>query len=123
MYDHDPLTEQIIGCAIEVHRHLGPGLYEATYEEPLCLELDEADIPYRRQVGVPVLYKGRLIGEHRPDLIVSDRVVVEIKSVERINAVHVAQTLIYMRLLRLPVGLLINFNSAAVRGGIRRIAL
>jgi GxxExxY protein len=66
MYEHDPLTEQIIGCAIEVHRHLGPGLDEATYEEALCLELTEAEIPHRRQVGVPVLYKGRLIGEHRP---------------------------------------------------------
>jgi len=123
MYEHDPLTEQIIGCAIEVHRHLGPGLYETTYEEALCLEFNEAEIPYRRQIGVPVLYKGRLIGEHRPDLVVRDRVVVEIKSVDRTGGVHVAQTLIYMRLLRLPVGLLINFNCAAVRGGIRRLAL
>lgn len=123
MYEHDPLTEQIIGCAIEVHRHLGPGLYEATYEEALCLEFNEAEIPCRRQIGVPVLYKGHLIGEHRPDLVVQDGVVVEIKSVERIGAVHMAQTLIYMRLLRLPVGLLINFNCAAVRSGIRRIAL
>ena len=123
MYEHDPLTEEIIGCAIEVHRYLGPGLYEATYEEALCLEFNEAEIPYRRQIGVPVLYKGHLIGEHRPDLVVRDRVVVEIKSVARIDAVHVAQTLMYMRLLRLPVGLLINFNCAAVRGGIRRLAL
>jgi GxxExxY protein len=123
MYEHDPLTEQIIGCAIEVHRHLGPGLSEATYEEALCLEFTEGEIPYRRQIGVPVLYKGRLIGEHRPDLVVRDRVVVEIKSVDRIGAVHVAQTLKYMRLLRLPVGLLIDFNCAAVRGGIRRLAL
>ena len=123
MYEHDLLTEQNIGCAIEAHRHLGPGLYEATYEEALCIEFDESGILYRRQVGIPVLYKGRLIGEHRPDLVVREPVVVEIKSVERIAAVHVAQVLVYVRLLRLPVGLLINFNCAAVRGGIRRLAL
>ena len=82
MYEHDPLTHQIIGCAIEVHRHLGPGLLEATYEKALCIELAEGGLAYTRQVPVPVLYKGHLIGEHRPDLVVCDRVLVEIKSVE-----------------------------------------
>jgi GxxExxY protein len=75
-YDHDPLTHRIIGCALEVHRHLGPGLMEATYEEALCLELTHERIPFIRQAGVPVYYKGHLIGEHRPDLVVQDRVVV-----------------------------------------------
>lgn len=93
MYQHDPLTQTIIGCGIEVHRHLGPGLLEATYEEALCIELTDANLPYLRQVGVPVLYKGHLIGEHRPDLVVCSKVVVEIKSVERLHAVHEAQTL------------------------------
>ena len=123
MYEHDPLTYKIIGCAIEVHRHLGPGLFEATYEEALCLELTDAKLSYRRQVRVPVMYKGHIIGEHRPDLVVSDRVLVEIKSVERLHDVHRAQTLAYMRILRLPVGLLLNFNSAVLRTNVQRFAM
>ena len=123
MCEHDPLTHTIIGCAIEVHRHLGPGLLEATYEEALCIELTDAKLRYRRQVGVPVLYKGRLIGEHRPDLVVDERVLVEVKSVESLVDVHRAQALAYMRVLRLTVGLLINFNSAVLRTSIRRLAL
>jgi GxxExxY protein len=123
MYEHDPLSHQIIGCAIEVHRHLGPGLLEATYEEALCMELAEAHLSYTRQVRVPVLYKGRFIGEHRPDLVVADRVLVEIKSVEALHAVHRAQALAYMRILRLPVGLLMNFNSEVLRTSIKRFAI
>ncbi len=110
-YRHDPLTHRIIGCAIEVHRELGPGLLEATYEEALCIELASEGIPFVRQSGVPVYYKGHLIGEHRPDLVVQDRVVVEVKSVERLIGVHQAQLLAYMRLLKKPVGLMLNFNS------------
>lgn len=123
MYQHDPLTHEIIRCAIEVHRHLGPGLLEATYEEALCIELTDAQLPYKRQISVPVLYKGRLIGEHRPDLVVAEKVVVEIKSVERLHAVHQAQTLAYMRVLRLRVGLVMNFNSDVLRTSIRRLAI
>ncbi len=123
MHQHDPLTHSIIGCAIEVHRHLGPGLLETTYEAALCIELDAAGLTYTRQIGVPVLYKGRLIGEHRPDLVVENKVVVEIKSVERLNAVHQAQTLVYMRILRLPVGLLMNFNSDVLRTSLRRLVI
>jgi GxxExxY protein len=123
MYEHDPLTHRIIGCAIEVHRHLGPGLLEATYEKALCIELEDARLPYSRQVPVPILYKGRLIGEHRPDLIVDERVLVEIKSVEALHSVHRAQTLAYMRVLRLPVGLLMNFNSEVLRTSIKRFAI
>jgi GxxExxY protein len=74
-------------------------------------------------VPVPVLYKGRLVGEHRPDLVVGEKVIVEIKSVERLHAVHEAQILAYMRVLRLRVGLLMNFNSAVLRTGIRRFAI
>ena len=123
MHEHDPLTHSIIGCAIEVHRQLGPGLLETTYEAALCVELDAAGLAYTRQIGVPVLYKGRLIGEHRPDLVVENKVVVEIKSVDRLNAVHQAQTLAYMRILRLPVGLLMNFNSDVLRTNVRRLAI
>lgn len=123
MYQHDPLTQRIIGCGIEVHRELGPGLLEATYEEALCIELADAGMSFVRQSGVPVLYKGHLIGEHRPDLVIEGKIVVEIKSVERLIGVHQAQLLAYMRLLRLPVGLLLNFNVEVLRTGIRRLAI
>ena len=119
----DPLTRRIIGCAIEVHRQLGPGLMEATYEEALCIELTDQEIAFIRQAGVPVFYKGHLIGEHRPDLVVQDRVVVEVKSVERLIGVHQAQLLAYMRVLKKPVGLLLNFNSEVLRTGIRRLVI
>lgn len=123
MHEHDPLTHAIIGHSIEVHRHLGPGLLEATYEEALTIELRAAGLSYARQVGVPVLYKGHLIGEHRPDLVIEGRVIVEIKSVERLNPVHQAQVLAYMRILGMPVGLLLNFNSDVLRTNVRRLAL
>ena len=123
MYIHDPLTQRIIGCAISVHKALGPGLMEATYEEAFCLELTDESLTFTRQVGVPVFYKGRIIGEYRPDLVVEGRVVVEIKSVERLIGVHQAQVLAYMRVLNVPVGLLLNFNSEVLRTGIKRLAI
>jgi GxxExxY protein len=92
MYEHDPLTHAIIGRAIEVHRHLGPGLFESSYEEALCIELTDAELSFTRQIRVPALYKGHVHGEHRPDLVVAERVLVEIKSVERLHDVHRAQT-------------------------------
>jgi GxxExxY protein len=123
LYEHDPLTYRIIGCAMEVHRQLGPGMLEGTYEEALCLELSDTGLEFVRQNHVPVLYKGRQIGVHRPDLVVEDRVVVEVKSVERFIGLHDAQLLAYMRLLRKPVGLLLNFNSEVLRTGIRRLTI
>ena len=122
MHSHDSLTERIIGCAIAVHRALGPGLVEATYEEALCIELADEGLKFLRQVGVPITYRGRLIGEYRPDLVVEENVVVEIKSVERLIGLHQAQLLAYMRILRLPVGLLLNFNGETLRSGVRRLA-
>ena|SRR5690349_1125912 len=123
MHEHDPLTHRIIGCAIEVHRLLGPGLLEATYEAALCIELDGICLSYDRQLRVPVNYKGRVIGEYRPDLVVANRVVVEVKSVESLHAVHQAQILAYMRVLQIPVGLLMNFNSAVLRTSLRRFVV
>lgn len=120
MHVHDPLTERIIACAIEVHRSLGPGLLESTYEEALCIELTHARLSYERQPGIPVVYRDVQIGEYRPDLIVQRQVVVEIKSVERLVGLHQAQLLAYMRVLRLKVGLLLNFNTEVLRAGIRR---
>ena len=117
------LTEQIVGCGIEVHRHLGPGLLESVYESALCLELTTVGLSFTRQIGIPVYYKGTLIAEHRPDLIVRDRVIVEVKSVERFDYVFVAQMLTYLRITGLRVGLILNFNRAVLKDGIRRITL
>jgi GxxExxY protein len=117
------VTDEIIRCAIEVHRELGPGLLESVYESALCLELQEARIAIKRQIGIPLYYKGVLISEHRPDLIVGERVVVEVKCVERFAPVHLAQLLTYLRVTELKVGLLLNFNSAFMRQGIRRVML
>ena len=117
------LTEKIIGCAIEVHRELGPGLPEPVCETALCMELQSQGISFKRQVGVPVYYKGHLISEHRPDLIVADEIIIEVKNVERIAEVHVAQVMTYLRITSLHVGLIMNFNSATMRAGIRRVVL
>ena len=123
MYEYDPLTRQIIGCAIEVHRCLGPGLLEQTYEEALCIEMTGSRLTYDRQVVTPVIYKDQIVGEYRPDLVVERRVVIEVKSVAALQPVHQAQILSYMRLLKMPVGLLINFNHAVLRTGVRRLVI
>ena len=117
------ITDRIIHCAIEVHRHLGPGLLESVYESAICIELESGGLTFARQVGVPLFYKGELIAEHRPDLIVGDQVVVEIKSIERFNPVFVAQMLTYLRVTGLRVGLILNFNREVMRDGIRRVSL
>jgi GxxExxY protein len=121
--EHDPLTERIIGCAIEVHRTLGPGLLESAYVEALTVELAEAGLRFARQVPVPLTYKGRYLGEYRLDLLVEDAVVVEVKAVERFDPVHEAQLLTYLRLTGKRVGLLINFNQRLLREGIKRRVL
>lgn len=123
MPDSDPLTERIIGCAIEVHRVLGPGLLEATYGQALCVELAHADLAYRSQVPVPLVYKGHALGEYRIDLIVEDAVVVELKSVEGHDPVFDAQVLTYLRLSGKRVGLLINFHRRLLKDGIKRYVL
>jgi GxxExxY protein len=119
----DTLSETIIGCGIEVHRHLGPGLLESIYESALCIELRTAGLSFQRQVSLPLWYKGELLGEHRPDLIVGGQLVVEVKSIERLAPVHIAQMLTYLRVAQLRVGLILNFNSAVLRSGIKRVLL
>lgn len=123
MKNINDLTGQIIGLAIEVHRHLGPGLSEVAYERALCMELDAAGLPYRRQIGVPVIYKGEIIAEHRPDLVVDDLVVVEVKAVERLAPVHESQMITYLQITGLEVGLMLNFNEAVLHTGIKRVVL
>ncbi len=120
----EALTQQIIGAAIEVHRQLGPGLLESVYEECMCEELRLRGIPFRCQIELPVIYKGvETGGKYRIDLIVGDEVLVELKSVERVLAVHEAQLLTYLRLTGKRVGLLINFNVAVLHRGILRRVL
>ncbi len=119
-----PLTEQIIGAAIEVHGQLGPGLLESIYEECMCEELRLRDIPFQCQVELPVVYKGRKTQViQRIDLIVADEVVVELKSVERVLSVHEAQLLTYLKLTGKRVGLLTNFNVPVLHRGITRRVL
>jgi len=117
------LTERIIGCAIEVHRQLGPGLLEGTYESALCIELESAGLKFVRQPVFPVVYKGQVIGEYRVDLIVEDAVVVELKSVERFDPIFEAQVLTYLKVTGKRIGLLMNFNSRLLRDGIKRFVL
>ena len=122
--DHDPVTEQIIGAAIEVHRILGPGLLESAYEISLYHELSLRDIPFARQVALPVTYKDiRLDCGYRLDLLVADRVIVEIKSVEKLLPVHHAQVLTYLRQSGHRTGLLMNFNAEILKQGLRRLTL
>lgn len=117
------MTEKIIGCAIEVHRVLGPGLLESSYESALAIEFQTAKINFHRQLVIPVTYKGRPIGEHRLDFLVEDAVVLELKSVERFDPIFEAQILAYLRLSGKRRGLLINFNSRLLKDGVKRYVL
>jgi len=120
----DPRTSAIIGAAIEVHRHLGPGLLESAYEECLCYELHLRAVAFTRQVPLPVIYKGLALDcGYKIDLIVRDEVVMELKSIEKILPIHQAQLLTYLKLTRKPVGLLINFNVPILTQGIVRRVL
>jgi GxxExxY protein len=121
---NDPHTEKVIGLAIEVHRVLGPGLLESAYEACLCHELSLAGMQLRRQVPLPVLYKSvNLDCGYRADVIVEDRALLELKTVEAVLPIHRAQLLTYLRLSRLHVGLLINFNVPILKDGLVRMVL
>jgi len=117
------LTEKIIGCAIEVHRNLGPGLLESIYEKGLCYEFGATGLQYKNQVVIPIIYKRTSLGEHRIDLLVEDEIIVELKAVDRNDPVFVAQVMSYLRLANKKLGLLINFNVPVLRKGIKRIIL
>ena len=117
------ITQRIIGCAIEVHRCLGPGLLEPMYQMAMCIELEDARLRYISQLPIPAFYKGRLLGEYRVDLVIEDLVLVEIKSVERMHPVFDAQLMTYLRLMQRKVGLMLNFNSRVLREGIKRVIL
>ena len=116
------LTEKIIGCAIEVHKRLGPGLLESAYEECLCYELSQLNISFERQVAMPLPYKGvKLECGYKIDLVIDDLVIIELKTVERFHPIHEAQLLSYLKLDGKKLGLLINFHVPVLRDGIKRV--
>ncbi|HEX2167760.1 MAG TPA: GxxExxY protein [Longimicrobiales bacterium] len=118
------ITSGIIGAAIRVHRELGPGLLESSYEACLCYELSRQGVLFARQKKLPLIYDGQVMKiNYRMDLVVADAVIVELKSVERIERIHVATVLTYLRLSHYSVALLINFHSTTLKEGIRRIVL
>jgi GxxExxY protein len=122
--EFDELSRKVIGCAIEVHRHLGPGLLESTYRQCLACELSHASIPFQMELPLPVRYKDLLLDcGYRIDLLLSGDLIVEIKSVETLLPIHQAQILTYMRLSKVSLGLLINFNVTKLQSGIKRFVL
>jgi GxxExxY protein len=122
--EFDELSRRVIGCAIEVHRNLGSGLLESTYRQCLACELSHAGVPFQMEVPLPVRYKDVLLDcGYRIDLLVRSDLIVEIKSVETLLPIHQAQILTYMRLARIPIGLLMNFNVTKLQNGIKRFVL
>ena len=122
--ERDPLTEKVIGCAIEVHRALGPGLLESAYQQCLAHEFKLNGIPFQAEYPVPVEYKGiRLDCSYRLDLVVDNRLILELKCVEALTGIHEAQLLTYMKLTGMTTGLLINFNVGRLVDGLKRFKL
>jgi GxxExxY protein len=122
--EQDPVSNKVLGLAIEVHKHLGPGLLESAYEECLGFELRQQGIGFQRQVPLPILYKGmQLDCAYRMDLVVERYLIIEIKTVEQLLPIHQAQLLTYLKLSNLRFGLLLNFNVALLRDGIKRMIL
>ena len=120
--DENKLSNEIIGAAIEAHRHLGPGLLESAYEECLCRELSIRQIAFERQKALPVFYKGiKLDCGYRLDIVVKNLVIIELKAVNKIIPIHDAQLLSYLKLSKLKLGLLINFNVTLLKNGLKRI--
>ncbi|MFH2002859.1 MAG: GxxExxY protein [Planctomycetota bacterium] len=122
--ERDPFTAEIIGCAIEVHRVLGPGLLESTYQQCLAHELHLKEIPFKLEHPMLVEYKGvRLDCGYRIDILVDDRLILELKAVEKVSGIHKAQLLTYMKLSGIRTGLLINFNVKKLSDGIQRFKI
>ena len=120
--EENEISNKIIGCAIKVHKLLGPGLLESAYEECLCYELQQAGLKVEKQKALPLIYKEvKLNFGYRIDLIVENKVIIELKTVENINNVHVAQLLTYLRISGCKLGLLMNFNVLRMKDGIKRL--
>lgn len=123
MYERDDLTFIIIGAAMAVHSELGPGLLENVYENALCIELAARNLEYEQQKHLEVLYRGRNVGSFYADLVVEDKVIVELKSVKDLAPIHEAQLITYLKLANIKTGLLINFNVVSLKSSIRRISV
>jgi len=122
--EFDELSKRAIGCALEVHRTLGPGLLESAYQQCLAYELGRAGIPFVMELPVPVNYKGvKLDCGYKLDFVIDGQLVLELKSVEKLLPIHEAQVLTYMRLSGMSVGLLLNFNVVRLKDGIKRMVL
>jgi GxxExxY protein len=119
----DELARVVIGALIEVHRKLGPGFLESIYEEAACIEFYKRGVSYERQVIVAVEYDGRVIGEGRIDLLVGTKLIVELKAVDALAPIHQAQLMSYLRMTKLELGLLVNFNVPVLKYGIKRVVL
>ena len=119
----DRLARAVVDAALEVHRVLGPGFAESVYEEALAVELNRRAIAFERQLPVTVRYEGFCVGEGRVDLLVGGELIVELKSVEQLAAVHLAQVIAYLKAFDRPLGLLITFNVKLLKSGIRRVVL
>ncbi|HPC18545.1 MAG TPA: GxxExxY protein [Candidatus Hydrogenedentes bacterium] len=122
--EFDALSNRVIGCAIEAHRELGPGLLESTYEKCLAYELSSHGITVATQVELPVRYKGVLLDcGYRIDVLVDDQIIIEVKSVDKVMPIHEAQLLTYLKLAKKRIGLLMNFNTVRLKDGISRFVL
>lgn len=117
----EKLATSAIGAAIEVHRHLGPGLPESVYRKAMCVELSQRGIPFVEEAPIPVIYKGVLVGQGKMDILVANRLVLELKVVESLSDVHVAQCLAYLSATDLQLAILINFNVAILKDGLQRV--
>jgi GxxExxY protein len=120
---HEETTDRILACAVLVHKSLGPGLAEASYQAAMAIELTVATVAFQREPALTVLYRGVTVGLHRPDFIVENVVVLELKSVARLDPVFTSQVLTYLRVSGLRVGLLINFNVPSLNHGIKRLVI
>ena len=119
--NRDLLSSKVIGCAIEVHKVLGPGLLESAYENSLAYELREANLDFKLQVPIPIKYKGQILSSgFRADIIVEDSLLIELKAVEQLNKLHEAQILTYLKLSNIKTGLILNFNTRILKYGIKR---
>ncbi len=124
MLMEEALTKRIIALAIEVHRNIGRGLLESVYEECLCYEFHQANVPFERQVAIPVTYKGKAIAEgFRADIVVDRKVILEIKAIATIIPAHEAQLQTYLRMSGIPIGFIFNFNTARLTDGLRRFVV
>jgi len=120
--DINKLSNIVIGAAIEVHKSLGPGLLESTYEQCLCYELKDRNLSYGQQIELPISYKGKKLDcGYRVDIMVENSIILELKAVDKIEAIHKAQLLTYLKLSEKTLGLILNFNVELMRNGIMRI--